>query len=236
MAFPDLRTGLQNRFLSLLPASEQRLLFPHLEFVELRQGQVLYGLGDAIDYVYFPHRSVISLVTDSTEGRGVEAATIGDEGLVGISVFLGGTSSAHRTIVQIEDGAWRMPANTFREVLGRCPQLASRLGRYTDALIALLAQSTACIALHPVHKRCARWLLMSHDRIRTDTFQLTHEFLADMLGAQRPTVTVAAGMLQRAGLIRYRRGLVTIIDRSGLEAASCECYRLVSDRFAVLGM
>src|SRR5437868_251148 len=128
MAFPDLRTGLQNRFLSQLPASEQRLLFPQLEFVELRQGQVLYGLGDTIDYVYFPHRSVISLVTDSTEGRGIEAATVGDEGLVGISVFLGGGSSAHRTIVQIDDRAWRMPAAAFRAILGHCPQLASRLG------------------------------------------------------------------------------------------------------------
>ena len=171
--------------------------------------------------------------TSTKEGLPVEIATVGPEGMVGLPVFLSDEQVAHRAFVQVPGEGARIAADAFRRLIPRCPVLNHLLLRYTLALLHQIGQNAACNRIHLVEERCARWLLMSHDRVQEDSFPLTQEFLAQMLGVRRPTVSIAGGMLARAGVVTYTRGQITILDRAGLEAAACECYRIISPTSSV---
>jgi CRP-like cAMP-binding protein len=221
----------RNRVLHALPPDEYEWLASRLEPVELRLGAVLAEAEEPFRHVYFPETSVASVVNIMADGSIVEVGTIGREGMVGLSVFLDAGATPSRTVVQIAGAARRMDASTFAAELGERPTLQRMLHRYTHAYLTQVAQTAACNRMHNIGQRCARWLLMTHDRAGEDTFSLTQEFLSFMLGVRRAGVTEAAGALQAAGLIRYSRGRVSILDRPGLEDASCECYRIVRDHF-----
>ncbi len=219
----------QNRLLAALPGKEYDRLRPHLVKVSLRLREILYEPSGPIPYVYFPLEGVVSLVLMMEGGFALEVGIIGNEGIVGTPVFLGFQSSLTRAISQVPGDALRMETTNFQEEMLRRGAMYGLVQRSTQAMINQISQSTVCNHRHSVKKRLCRWLLMSHDRVGTDEFPLTHEFLAQMLGVRRPTVTAAAGSLQTAGLIRYRRGRVTVLDRKGMEAAGCECYRVVAE-------
>jgi len=217
-----------NRILEALPTAERRRLAAQLIPVELPIKTVLFEPGQQIDAVYFPLDGVISLVTALDDGAIVEVATIGNEGIVGVPLLSGG-SLAVRAISQVAGRALRMKADLFLAELDRNGPLSKVVRRYLQALFGQISQAAACNRLHSNEERLSRWLLMSHDRVGVDEFAITHEFLGQMLGSRRATVTLSAGILQAAGLIRYHRGLVTVIDRPGLEAVSCECYGVIKD-------
>jgi CRP-like cAMP-binding protein len=202
-----------------------------LESIPLKFRISLHEPGDKMPYVYFPNTGVISTLTVLDSGSAIEIATIGNEGMTDISVFLGLEESDSRLLVQVPGTAMRMESGRFREHVEEIPRLRTLLGYYTVSMLALVAQSAACNRMHPMVKRCARWLLMTHDRVDAAEFPMTHQFLSTMLGVRRPSVSVAAEALQAAGFITYHRGKVTVIDRPGLEAASCECYGLIRERF-----
>jgi CRP-like cAMP-binding protein len=218
---------LKNRLLIALPTDEFTLISPHLSPVELERGRLLYDPGDRIDTVYFPHDCVISLMTLMENGAAIESAAIGREGALGVMSFIAPRQSLSRAIVQAPGFASRISANLLHDMSPRLPTLRGLIDRHNEALFGHAIQSVACNALHAVEARFCRWLLSCHDRIDANTVQLTQEFLADMLGVQRTTVTAVAGSLQTKGLIRYRRGVVDILDRAGLEAMTCECYGAV---------
>lgn len=183
--------------------------------------------GERISHVYFPLAGVISLMSPTQEAGWIETATIGNEGMVGVSVFLGGSAIGNgQAIGQVEGEMITVPSDRFRAFIDSDGKLRELLLSYTQALFAQISQSVACNGVHPLAQRCARWLLETHDRVPGDEFDLTQEFLADMLAVHRPTVTIAAHTLQEAGLIRYRRGRIGVLDRSGLEEAACDCYEL----------
>jgi CRP-like cAMP-binding protein len=221
----------RNRLLALLPRPELEKISPDLEPVELALKQVLHGPDEKIAYVYFITRGVVSMVNEPDDGDIAEFATIGSEGIAGFPVLLGASSMPSKAIVQIPGDALRISTADFRRALDRLPTLQPLLLRYTMALLNQVAQVTSCNRLHEVQERCARWLLQTQDRVNSDSFPLTQEFLAQMLGVHRPTVTVAAGILQKAGLIDYTRGSITIINRKALEAASCNCYRVIAAEY-----
>jgi CRP-like cAMP-binding protein len=229
----DLKGAEQNRLLKALPAETYEGLLPHLEPVQLAVRQVLWDAGAPIRSVYFPRGCVISIVVLLEGEPAVEAATIGREGVLGVPVALGAEFTSAQAVAQIPGDAARLPAPVFREAMARDGTLTGLVLRYAQALLEQTSQSVACNRRHTVDERCARWLLMTCDRVGADQFPLTQEFLAFMLGVRRAGVTVAAGMLQQAGLIRYSRGRITILDRARLEEASCECYhatKQTSDR------
>jgi CRP-like cAMP-binding protein len=217
----------QNRLLATLPKDDFDRLLPHLETVALPLRDILYEANGPIAHVYFPIDGVVSLVIMDS-GYIHEVGIIGNEGLVGTPVFLGSDSSPTRAIAQIPGAALRMESKVFEKELRRRGPLHGLVQRYTQAMINQISQSIVCNRRHSVEKRMCRWLLMSHDRVGADGFPLTHEFLAQMLGVRRPTVTAVAGTLQKAGLITYRRGNITVLERKALEAASCECYEVVA--------
>jgi CRP-like cAMP-binding protein len=221
----------RNRLLAGLAPSSYDALLPLLEPVHLEQKQVLAMANEPISHAVFPTTAVISLIVPMENGESVEAATVGLEGMLGLPLFLGDGAAAEEAVVQIEGKALRMPAETFRQVVTETPELQDLLHRYTLALMGQMSRTAGCNRAHPIEERCARWLLLTHDRVGNDTFYLTHEFLAAMLGTRRPSVTIVAGQLQQAGLIRYRRGQLTILDREGLENAACEDYRLTQDLY-----
>src|ERR1700681_2499069 len=216
----------QNRILAALPRSELAQLFEVVRSVTLPVKSVLFEPGAAIDAVHFPTDGVISLVTPLHDGAIVEVATIGNEGIVGVPLVpVGGL--AVRAISQVAGHSLRMDAAAFLAVFERLGAFQALVDKYTQALFGQISQAAACNRLHSSEERLSRWLLMSHDRVGSDQFMITQEFLGQMLGARRSTVSVSAGILQRAGLIRYVRGNVTIVDRAGLEAVSCECYSVI---------
>jgi len=223
----------RNRLLAALPADDFRRLLPHLTTVPLRAKQVLQQRDEAIRQVFFPNGGVCSIVGVVSTGAMVECATVGDEGVVGIEAFL--TDDAvpfGETIVQVPDtDTMVLGVEEFRCELARHGTLHDLMGRYTKSVIAQIMQQALCNALHDVQHRCARWLLTTHDRMHQHDFNLSHEFLALMLGVRRPTVSVIAATLQEAGLIRYGYGRVKVLDRKGLEAASCECYQVIRVHF-----
>ena len=219
-----------NRLLAALPADDYTRIARTLEIVPLKLKDFLHKPGEPIRYVYFPGGGFCSLVTVLEDGGMVEVATIGREGMVGASAVLDGNPPASAAMVQGEtDTCYRMSADAFRREMDRRGTFYELLTQYAQALVGFIMQSTACNAVHTVEQRLARWLLMARDRMGSDDFPLTQEFAAMMLGATRPTVTVVAGTLQKAGLIRYRHGHVTIVDGENLEAASCECYRAATN-------
>jgi CRP-like cAMP-binding protein len=220
-----------NRLLNLVSPKEARALKPHLESKILAQQLILYEPNKPIEHVYFVTHGVVSLVKKLDTGETIEIATVGPEGMIGTTLALGSETTDNRAIVQVPGEALCMKASTFKRVLKEAPNLHRLLLRYALALLNQIAQSAACNRVHSVDERCARWLLMTHDRVKEDTFSLTQEFLAQMLGVHRPTVSIAASMLQKAGLIRYVRGTIEITDRKGLEKASCGCYRSITKEY-----
>ena len=221
----------RNRLLAALPAEEYERLLPRMETVPMSFSQSIYEPGEPIADVYFPLSGVMCLLTLLADGRAVEVATIGNEGMVGLPVFLGADTAFARAIAQVPGQAMRMAAEEFRAAISHGGPFQALLHRYTQALLNLISQTAACNRVHSIEERCSRWLLMTHDRVESDRFLLTHEFLAQMLGVHRPRVSAVAKTLQHAGLIRYRRGNVTVLDRPGLEAASCECYGVIKAEF-----
>ena len=225
MASLKLRRG-ENEILASLSDREFDAAIPDLEIVRLELRETVYAPGARIEFVYFPLSSMLSLVTVMRNGSQVEAATIGNEGMTGSPLSLPGTVSPLLMICQIPGEAIRMPARAFRSWLAQSGGVQDIMDRHAQALVALIAQTAACNRLHAVEQRCARWLLMTHDRARSDEFPLTQEFLSAMLGVRRASVSTSAIAIQRRGYIRYHRGMIEIIDRRGLEALSCECYEV----------
>jgi len=219
-----------NNLLAALPPDDYARLAPALGIIPLKLKHFLHKAGEAIDQVYFPGGGFASVVTVLKDGSMVEVATIGREGMLGMSAALNREPSPSAAMVQAEtDTCYRMSAEAFRKEMDRHGAFYDLLTRYGQALVGFIMQSTACNAVHSVDQRLSRWLLLAHDRVGRDEFPLTQEFAAMMLGTSRPTVTVVAGTLQKAGLIKYHRGRVTVVDRERLEAASCECYRTATD-------
>lgn len=227
----DRRNLSQNKLLSALPTQEYERLLPYMETVPLNFKQIIYAPNQSIDYVYFPNSGIISLVNITEDGRTVEAAMVGNEGMAGIPVFLGADRMPGQAISQVVGNALRMKADVFKYEVTPGTALYNLLLRYTQALLNQISQSVACNCLHSVEGRCCRWLLMCHDRVRSDQFTLTQELLSQMLGVRRASVSEVAATLQKEGLIRYNRGKITIRDRLGLEATACECYRVVKEEF-----
>ena len=228
--------SLRNLILAGLSARQRERIIEAAERVPFKKKMVLFDVDRPIQYVYFPEDGVASLVNIFSDGSAVESATVGYEGMVGLPVFLGATSMSAQAFVQVQGFAHRLRIEDFKAELDAAPELRAVLNRYTQALMTLLAQTSACNRRHAIEERCARWLLMTHDRVASDYFSLTQEFLAMMLGVRRATVTVAAGTLHKAGFIDYDRGTIQILDRSGLERASCECYAIVRNEFARLNL
>ena len=220
------RAGRRNLLLASLPAKDFAVLAPHLKDIELEQGAVLQEQGERIEQVYFPREGIVSLLAVMRQGDAIETATIGFEGAVG--TFAGGQRRAHtRAVVQVRGSASRIAASRFRKVAQESEAVCRMVVRYGEMLLIQIQQTAACNALHPVEARLSRWLLQARDRLESNKINLTHEFLSQMLGVRRTTVTVVANMLQQAGLIRYHRGRIEIVDWEGLKAKSCECYEAI---------
>ena len=218
---------MRNLLLAALSAEDRALLTPGLAQVDLERGRLLYDPGDRIEHVYFPHDGVISLMTLMDSGAAIESATIGREGALGLAAAASPRQSLVRAIVQTPTRAARVGAAQLHEAWEKSPRIRELVDLHSEALFAHAIQSVACNALHSVEARFCRWLLTCHDRISTDTIALTQEFLADMLGVQRTTVTAVARAMQEKGAIRYRRGVVDIVDRGTLETLACECYGVI---------
>ena len=223
------RAPTANRLLAALPRREYQRLLPELEQVTLSFAEVLYEPGARIRHAYFPNDSVVSLLTEVADRSTLEVGIVGSEGAAGISVFMGVDTSPHRAIVQGAGTATRMKASVMREESEGAGPLHRLLLLYAHSLLTQVSQSAACNRFHMVEARLARWLLMSGDRLGSDEFLLTQDFISDMLGVRREGVSKAAGELQKNALINYSRGHIQILDRSGLEAASCECYGVLKD-------
>jgi CRP-like cAMP-binding protein len=229
------RNGTGNRILDALPEAAFAPIHRAVDHVELDVRDRIYQRGQPIEFVHFPIDCVISLVAEMADGRAVEVATVGNEGMAGLPVFLQAAyTSAHEAFCQVPGGSLQIRAEVFTALLDGDGALQALLQRYTQALFSQIAQSSACNRLHTIEQRCARWLLQTHDRVNSDQFPLTQEFIAQMLGVQRSSVNSVAGALQDSGLIRYSRGVITITDRDGLEGTACECYRVIDEEFARL--
>ena len=223
-------TGIRNRILNLVSAHELQTVLDRCETAKIESKDIVFRRGEAIRHIYFPETCVISLVTELQDGNSVEAMTVGSDGFVGMPIFHGVPSSRLKAIGQISGETRRIPVDDFRQLVRECESLDRLLHRYSQFIFETVSQSAACNRLHVIEQRCARWLLMSQDRVGRDQFDLTQEFLAEMLGVRRPGVTVAMGVLEKAGLISHSRGSITVVDRPGLEGASCECYQTIRDR------
>ncbi len=217
----------QNRLLAALPEADYQRLLPHLESVALPLGWAVYESGGRMDHVYFPTDGIVSLLYVMESGESAEIAVTGTEGLVGISLFMGGESTTSRAVVQSEGHAYRLPARFLRAEFERGGQLQHLLLRFTQALITQMSQTAVCNRHHAVEQQLCRWLLLSLDRLPANELHMTQELIANMLGVRREGVTEAAGKLQDAGLIHYRRGHITVLDRPGVEKRVCECYAVV---------
>jgi CRP-like cAMP-binding protein len=227
----DLARFARNRLLAWLDSDELAALTDGCSLEPLVPGEVLHRPGQQLERVYFPVTGTVSLVGLSTEGTMVEAATIGREGTTGVPVFLTGDLGPLQVIAQVAGEAVTVSAALFRRQLVRGSGLDDAMRRYTQAQLAQTAQTAVCNRLHELEQRAARWLLQTLDRVDGPDVGLTHEFLSIMLGVQRPTVTLAIGALQTAGLVQQRRGHIEVLDRGGLEAASCECYHIITDEY-----
>jgi CRP-like cAMP-binding protein len=222
------RVAIHDQFLlSGLPKPEQDRLLPFLQPVTLPQGSVIYESSEGMEYVYFPTSCVVSLLYTTENGSTVEMGSVGNEGVVGVALFLGGDTTPNRAVVQVAGDAFRMKAKKLRDEFSRGGPFQQLLLRYTQALITQISQTAVCNRLHSVQQRLCRLLLSSHDRANSDQLAMTHEFIANMLGSRRESVAVAAGRLQQVGLIGYSRGHIRILGRPGLETYTCECYRIV---------
>jgi CRP-like cAMP-binding protein len=228
-AFPT-----DNRLLAKLPSEDLARLLPGLEPVAFALGDVVYESGGRLDYVYFPISCIVSLVYATESGATAEMGLVGNEGLVGIALVMGGDTMPNHAVVQVAGNAIRMKAKTLLEEFRRGGPAQESLLRYTQALITQISQTAVCNRLHSVDQRLCRWILLCHDRLKSNELLMTQEFISNMLGGRRQSVTVAAGRLQDAGLIYYARGHIKILDRAGLEAAACECYQVVKTEMDLL--
>jgi len=221
----------QNLLLASMTPKNFKAIQADLEPMKFEVRQVFHEPNLEITHLYFPTDGVVSMVNEPQPGEIVEIATIGREGMVGVPVILGGAAMPSKSFVQVPGEGFRLRKGALVKAMKRDPGFRDLLLRYALALLNQVAHSASCNRLHEVQERCARWLLQTHDRVSSDTFPLTQEFLGQMLGVHRPTVSVAAGILQKAGLINYVRGQITVIDRKGLEAASCHCYKLITKEY-----
>jgi|SRR5208283_1579040 len=221
----------QNHLLDALPTSDFERVASHLELVPMRLGDVLYEPGIQLRYVYFPTTAIISLLYVMEDGASAEIAIVGNEGMLGISLFMGGNTTPSRAVVQSAGYAYRLQAALLKDEFGRFGPVMHLLLRYTQALITQMAQTAVCNRHHSVDQQLCRWLLLSLDRLQSNDLSMTQELISNMLGVRREGVTEAAGRLQKAGLIHYQRGKITVIDRPGLEARVCECYQVVKTEF-----
>jgi CRP-like cAMP-binding protein len=222
-----------NRLLAALPDADWQRIEPHLKPVQLSLGDAVYESGARLDHVYFPTTAIVSLLYVMANGASAEIAIVGNDGIVGVALFMGGESTPSRAVVQSEGWAYRLRGHLLKEEFVRGGDVQHLLLRYTQALITQMAQTAVCNRHHSIDQQLCRWLLLSLDRIDSDELTMTQELIANMLGVRREGVTDAAGKLQDAGLIRYRRGHISVLDRAGLEARCCECYSVVkreSDR------
>src|SRR6185503_15672015 len=217
----------QNHILEALPAAERARLFPHLKLVSISLGSVLYESGDTQRYIYFPIDSIVSLLYVLKDGSSAEIAVVGNDGAIGVALFMGGATTTNRAIVQSAGSAYRLTGRRIAQEFARHGEMLHVLLRYTQALLTQMAQTAVCNRHHSVDQQLCRWLLLSLDRLKTNRLVMTQELIANMLGVRREGVTEAAGKLQKAGVIEYRRGKITVLDRERLEGMSCECYAVV---------
>jgi CRP-like cAMP-binding protein len=228
---PEPHTPRQNHLLASLPASESERVYRQLELVPLPLGEVLYESGDQLAHVYFPTQAIVSLLYVMADGSSAEIAVVGNEGIIGIALFMGGQTMPNRAVVQSAGHAYRLEGQSLKEEFNRAGELQHLLLRYTQALLTQMSQTAVCNRHHSVDQQLCRWLLLSLDRLPSNELTMTQELIANMLGVRREGVTEAAGKLQRAGLIHYSRGKITVLDRPGLEARACECYQVVKTEF-----
>jgi CRP-like cAMP-binding protein len=224
---PERHEPRENHILDSLPAEERERLFPHLTLVEMPLGMVLYESGEALRHIYFPTDSIVSLLYVMKDGASAEIAVVGNEGAIGVSLFMGGETTPSRAIVQSAGFAYRLTGRRLKQEFERHGQLLHVLLRYTQSLITQMAQTAVCNRHHSVDQQLCRWLLLSLDRLPSNRLDMTQELIANMLGVRREGVTGAAGKLQELGVIRYSRGHITVLDRPKLEKLSCECYAVV---------
>jgi CRP-like cAMP-binding protein len=232
----DPHNPLQNHLLNALPAAAYERIFPHLEGVPMPLGQVIYESGDKLHHAYFPTTCIVSKLYVMENGASAEIAVVGNEGIIGVALFMGGGTMPHRAVVQSEGYAYRLRAHLLMQQFDRIGGRRSGafhllLLRYTQALITQMTQTAACNRHHSVDQQLCRWLLLSLDRLASNELIMTQELIANMLGVRREGITEAAGKLHQAGLINYRRGHITVLDRPGLEARVCECYQVVKKEF-----
>ena len=221
----------ENHLLAALPDSEFQLLLPHLEAIAMPLGQVMYESGDTMTHAYFPTTAIVSLLYVMESGASAEIGVVGKEGLVGISLFMGGGSTPSRAVVQSAGRGFRLKSRIVKDHFDKSGPLMHLFLRYTQALITQMTQTAACNRHHSLDQQLCRWLLLSLDRLPGSDLRMTQELIANMLGVRREGVTEAAGKLQKAGLIRYTRGHIEVLDRRGLEERSCECYKVVKDEY-----
>jgi CRP-like cAMP-binding protein len=224
---PHSKNPIPNQLLAALPKKDYQRLQRHLEEIPLVFEEILYRPSELISDVYFPNSGIVSLLAGANERSTIEVGLVGKEGMVGLGIFLGVSASLNRAVVQGEGSAMRMKANVFRKHCNDGEVLSRLLQRYSHSVLTQITQSAVCNQFHSLDSRLARWLLMTHDRMDDDEFEITQEFLSNMLGVRREGVSVAAGHLQKRKLIRYSRGHLKVIDRAGLEATSCGCYEVI---------
>jgi CRP-like cAMP-binding protein len=224
---PGIAFPLQNHILQALPAAERARLFPHLRLVRMPLGAVLYEAGDVLGHIYFPTDSIVSLLYVLQDGSSAEISVVGNDGVIGVSLFMGGETTTSRAIVQSAGFAYRLSGRRLKQEFERRGETMHILLRYTQALLTQMAQTAVCNRHHTVQQQLARWLLLSLDRLPDNKLAMTQELIADMLGVRREGVTDSAGRLQKLGVITYSRGMITVLDRPKLEALSCECYSVV---------
>jgi CRP-like cAMP-binding protein len=230
-AMPSPHTPKQNHLLAALPSAEWSRWLPHLESIEMPLGQVLYESGATLSHVYFPITSIVSLLYAMADGTSAEIALVGNEGLVGVSLFMGGESTPSRAVVQSAGLGFRLKAKLLKEEFNRAGPVLSLLLRYTQALITQMSQTAVCNRHHKLDQQLCRWLLLSLDRLQGSDLLMTHELIANMLGVRREGVTEIAHKLQSAGLIQYHRGRISVVNRAGLEKRVCECYAVVKKEY-----
>ena len=221
------RSTRKNHILDALPVDERDRLFPHMKVIEMPLGTVLYESGAALRDIYFPIDSIVSLLYVLKNGASAEIAVVGNDGAIGVALFMGGETTPNRAVVQSAGSAYRLPGQRLKDEFNRNGNLLRVLLLYTQSLITQMAQTAVCNRHHSVDQQLCRWLLLSLDRLSSDTLTMTQELMANMLGVRREGVTVAAGKLQELGVIKYSRGRITVLDRPKLESLSCECYAVV---------
>lgn len=220
-----------NHLIAALPEDEFTRINPSLEPVSLSLGEVIYESGEQLEYIFFPTTAIISLLYIMENGSTAEIGMSGNDGLVGIALYMGGSTTPSRAVVQSAGNAFRMPSKALKEEFTRGGVFQKVLLRYTQSLMTQISQTAVCNRLHTVEQQLCRWLLINHDLLRTNKLIMTHDLIANMLGVRREGVSIAAGRLQEKGLIKYVRGTITMLDREALELAACECYRVVRDEY-----